>query len=185
MIAFIGLGNIGDAYTNTKHNAGFWSINQFAVRHNLVFNPGKGDYVFSQHKRNQVLLIKPTTGMNMSGIAVKDVMVQWQLIPSEIVVVLDDVDLPLGSIRIRPKGGDGCHRGLENIIYQIKTNEFARIRLGVAEPLKKIRPSEEYVLNPFDKDSNEEVEEMIQRCSDAMQSLVVNGLDHTMNKFNS
>ena len=88
--------------------------------------------------------------MNMSGVAVKDVMFQWQLIPSEIVVVVDDVDLPLGSIRIRPKGGDGCHRGLENIIYQIKTNEFARIRLGVAEPLKKTRPSEEYVLKPFD-----------------------------------
>ena len=185
MIAFVGLGNIGDAYTNTKHNAGFWSIDRFAVRNNLVFNPGKGDYVFSQHKRNQVLLTKPTTGMNRSGVAVKDIMAQWQLNPSEVIIVLDDVDLPLGSIRIRPKGGDGCHRGLENIIYQIKTNEFARIRLGVAEPSKNTRPSEEYVLKPFDKDNNDEVEGMVQRCADAMHSLIIRGLNHTMNKFNS
>ena len=185
MIAFVGLGNIGDAYADTKHNAGFWSIDQFAVRNNLAFNPGKGDYVFSQIKSSQVLLIKPTTGMNNSGIAVKDVMDQWELIPSEVVVVLDDVDLPLGSIRIRPKGGDGCHRGLENIIYQIRTNKFSRIRLGIAEPLKETRPSEKYVLKPFDKDSDEKVEEMIQRCADAMQDLVIKGLNYTMNRFNT
>ena len=185
MIVFVGLGNIGDAYADTKHNAGFWSIDQFAARNNLAFDPGKGDYVFSQIKSSQVLLIKPTTGMNKSGIAVKDVMTQWELIPSEVVVVLDDVDLPLGSIRIRRKGGDGCHRGLENIIYQVRTNKFSRIRLGIAEPSKETRPSEEYVLKPFDKDSGEKVEEMIQRCADAMQDLVIKGLDYTMNRFNT
>ena len=184
MTIFVGLGNHETRYHNTKHNVGYWVLDSFAKKYGLEFKPGKGNY-FVAKKGSSFMLIKPTTGMNMSGLAVKDVMFQWQLIPSEIVVVVDDVDLPLGSIRIRPKGGDGCHRGLENIIYQIKTNEFARIRLGVAEPLKKTRPSEEYVLKPFDKDSNEDVEEMIQRCADAMQSLVVNGLNHTMNKFNS
>ncbi len=185
MIAFVGLGNIGDEYANTKHNAGFWALDQFAVRNKIVFNPGKGDYVFSQIKHNQILLVKPTTGMNKSGIAVKDMMSRWDMLPSEIVVVLDDVDLPLGAMRIRPKGGDGCHRGLENIIYQIQTDEFSRIRLGIAESSENTRPSEEYVLKPFNKDSIGEADVMVQRCADAMQYLIINGLNRTMNEFNS
>ena len=185
MIAFIGLGNIGDSYVNTKHNAGFWVLDEFANRNKMIFNPGKGDYVFSQTKQNQVLLIKPTTMMNNSGNAVKDVMLQWCLMPSEVVIVLDDVDLPLGVIRIRPKGGDGCHRGLENIIYKMQTNQFVRIRLGIAETLEQIRPSEEYVLKPFNKHSIENAKIMVQKCADAMQYLIIHGLDRTMNKFNS
>ena len=83
MIAIIGLGNIGDEYAKTKHNAGFWAIDEFVRRNNISFSPGKGDYVYSQFKRNQVLLVKPTTMMNKSGSAVKDVMLRWDLLPSE------------------------------------------------------------------------------------------------------
>ena len=184
MIALVGLGNIGDAYANTKHNAGFWALDEFARRHNISFSPGKGDYVFSQFRQKQVLLVKPTTMMNKSGSAVKDIMLRWDLLPSEIVIVLDDVDLPLGSIRIRPKGGNGCHRGLENIIYQIKTNQFPRIRLGIADSDYR-RPSEKYVLKPFNNESIEEVESMIQNCADAIQTLIARGLDCAMNKYNS
>ena len=184
MLAFIGLGNIGDVYANTKHNAGFWAIDEFARRNNIVFKPGGGDFIFSIIKRNETLLIKPTTGMNKSGNAVKESMHKWGLSPSEIVIILDDVDLPLGSIRIRPQGGDGCHRGLENIIYQLQTNQFPRIRLGIADS-DYVRPSEKYVLKPFNKESMEKVEEMVQYCADAMQYLINNGLDRTMNEFNS
>ena len=185
MIAFVGLGNIGDKYAKTKHNAGFWALDEFANMNRIVFKAGKGDYVLSQTKRNQVLLVKPTTMMNKSGNAVKDVMFRWGLLPSEIIIVLDDVDLPLGTIRIRPKGGDGCHRGLENIIYQIQTNQFPRIRLGIAESSERIRPSEKYVLKPFKKDSIQVVNEMVQKCADIMQYLIIHGLNRTMNKFNS
>ena len=184
MIALVGLGNIGDAYANTKHNAGFWALDEFASRHNISFSPGKGDYVFSQFMQKQVLLVKPTTMMNKSGSAVKDIMSRWDLLPSEIFIVLDDVDLSLGSIRIRPKGGSGCHRGLENIIYQIKTNQFPRIRLGIADSDYR-RPSEKYVLKPFNNESIEKVESMIQHCADAIHTLIARGLDCAMNKYNS
>ena len=185
MIAFIGLGNIGNEYAKTKHNAGFWSIDEFAIRNNLSFKPGHGSFVFSRIKSKQVVLAKPTTGMNKSGIAVREIMDYWGILHSEIVVIIDDVDLPLGKIRIRPKGGDGCHRGLENIIYQIGTREFVRMRLGIAEPSKETRPSEKYVLKPFHKDNQKEVDLMIQQSVDAMEYLLVNGLNQTMSKYNS
>ena len=185
MIAFIGLGNIGNEYAKTKHNAGFWSIDEFAIRNNLSFKPGRGSFVFSRFKSKQVVLAKPTAGMNKSGIAVKEIMDYWDILNSEIVVIIDDVDLPLGKIRIRPKGGDGCHRGLENIIYQIGTGEFVRMRLGIAEPSKETRPSEKYVLKPFHKDNQKEVDLMIQQSVDAMEYLLVNGLNQTMSKYNS
>ena len=185
MIAFIGLGNIGNEYAKTKHNAGFWAIDEFAIKNKLSFKPGHGSFVFSRIKSKQVVLAKPTTGMNKSGIAVREIMDYWGILQSEIVVIIDDVDLPLGKIRIRPKGGDGCHRGLENIIYQIGTGEFVRMRLGIAEPSKETRPSEKYVLKPFHKDNQKEVDLMIQQSVDAMEYLLVNGLNQTMSKYNS
>jgi len=185
MIAFIGLGNIGNEYAKTKHNAGFLSIDEFAIRNNLSFQPGRGSFVFSQIKNKQAVLAKPTTGMNKSGIAVREIMDYWGILSSKIVVILDDVDLPLGKIRIRPKGGDGCHRGLENIIYQTGTRELVRMRLGIAEPSKETRPSEEYVLKPFHKENQKEVDLMIQQSADAMEHLLYNGLNQTMSKYNS
>jgi PTH1 family peptidyl-tRNA hydrolase len=184
MIAFIGLGNPGDKYANTKHNAGFWVVDELARRQKLSFKPGKGPYVFAQHKRREVLLIKPTTGMNRSGNAVKDVANRWDLLPSDIHVIVDDVDLPLGSIRIRPKGGDGCHRGMENIIYQLQSDQFPRIRLGIGID-ENMRPAEKYVLKPFQSNDVSEAEAMVKRAADALANLLVRGLSHTMNHFNS
>lgn len=184
MLAFIGLGNVGYEYANTKHNAGFWAVDEFARKNNVVFKPGEGEFVFSFINKDKVLLIKPTTGMNKSGSAVKASMNKWELDFSDIVIVLDDVDLPLGSIRIRPKGGDGCHRGLENIIYQLETNKFPRIRLGIATD-EQMRPSEKYVLKPFSKDKQIVVKEMIQCCANVFQSYIKFGAERTMNHFNS
>jgi PTH1 family peptidyl-tRNA hydrolase len=184
MIAFIGLGNPGDKYANTKHNAGFWVVDELARRQKLSFKPGKGPYVFAQHKRREVLLIKPTTGLNRSGNAVKDVANRWDLLPSDIHVIVDDVDLPLGSIRIRPKGGDGCHRGMENIIYQLQSDQFPRIRLGIGID-ENMRPAEKYVLKPFQSNDVSEAEAMVKRAADALANLLVRGLSHTMNHFNS
>ena len=185
MIAFIGLGNIGSSYVNTKHNAGFWAIDHYSYRNSMAFQSGDGEYVFSKNKRDQVLLVKPTTMMNKSGFAVKDVMFRWGLLPTQIVVVLDDVDLPLGTIRIRPKGGDGCHGGLRNIIYHLKTDLFPRIRLGIAEVSEEIRPSEKYVLKPFKKRSKKQVEFMINRCAEAMHCLASHDLNRAMGTYNS
>ena len=97
---------------------------------------------------------------------------------------MDDVDLPLGTIRIRPKGGDGCHKGLENIIYQLQSNQFPRFRLGIGTDVN-MRPSENYVLKPFQIDDHPNAEVMVNRCADAIDNLLVKGLDQTMNYYNS
>ena len=184
MIAFIGLGNVGDQYKWTKHNAGFWVIDEFARRKKLAFNLGESDYVFAKQKSKQILLMKPTTGMNQSGIAVKAIVGKYDLLISDIYILTDDVDLPLGSIRIRPKGGDGCHRGLENIIYNLQSNSFPRIRLGIAGGDYK-RPSEKYVMKPFNDEMSLDAKIMVNRAADAMQSIINRGLNKTMNQFNA
>ncbi len=117
MISFVGLGNPGDKYQNTKHNAGFWVLDELSRRWKTVFKPGNGEYFFVENKTQNILLIKPSTGMNSSGIAVKDIIKKWKINLSDLHIIFDDVDLPLGKIRLRPKGGDGCHRGMESVIY--------------------------------------------------------------------
>ena len=184
MIAFIGLGNVGDEYKWTKHNAGFWVIDEFARRKKLFFSSAKSEYVFTKHKSKQILLMKPTIGMNQSGIAVKSFVKKWDMLLSDIYVIIDDVDLPLGSIRIRPKGGDGCHRGLENIIYNLQSNAFPRIRLGIAGSDYK-RPSEKYVMKPFNDEMSLDAKIMVNRAAEVMQSIITRGLNKTMNQFNA
>ena len=183
MIVFIGLGNPGDEYYNTKHNAGFWIIDELAKRWTCNFNAGKGNYVFSKKETKDVMLMKPTTGMNNSGIALKHFVGLFNINLNNLFVCVDDVDLPLGRIRIRPKGGDGCHRGLESIIYHLGNTKFPRLRFGVASQDYK-RPSEKYVLKPFKKNDQNFSKEMVQIAADAAESLLNAGLDKTMNQYN-
>ena len=184
MIAFIGLGNPGEKYVNTKHNVGFWVVDEFARRQKLLFKPGNGEYVFTQYQRRDLLLVTPTTGMNRSGNAVKELVNKWKLLPADIYPVVDDVDLPLGTIRIRPKGGDGCHRGMENIIYQLQSDQFPRVRLGIGTD-ENMRPAEKYVLKPFKVYHESDAASMVNRGADALENILVMGLNHTMNYFNS
>jgi PTH1 family peptidyl-tRNA hydrolase len=109
---------------------------------------------------------------------------RWDLLSSDIHVVVDDVDLPLGTIRIRPKGGDGCHRGMENIIYQLRSDQFPRIRLGIGTD-ENMRPAEKFVLKPFRSKDKANAEAMVNRGADALENLLVHGLNRTMNHFNS
>jgi len=184
MIAYVGLGNPGSLYSKTKHNSGFWVVDEWAKRHKLSFESGKGDYIIAQHKRREVIVIKPTLGMNRSGEVVRAIAEKWDLLPPDIYIIVDDVDLPLGTVRIKPKGGDGCHRGMENIIYQLNSNNFPRLRLGIATN-ENMRPSEEYVLKPFKTEYELEVKEMIQKGVDSLDSLLIQGLNYSMNKYNS
>ena len=184
MIAFIGLGNIGDQYANTKHNAGFWVVDEVARRKKLSFKPGKGHYVFTCQISREFLLVKPTIGMNCSGNAVQEITQTWNFLPQDLIVVVDDVDLPLGSIRIRPKGGDGCHRGLENIIYQLQSYQFPRIRLGIGTD-ENMRPAENFVLKPFRSKDRDTVTEMVQTGADVIENILIHGLNKTMSHFNS
>lgn len=183
MIAFIGLGNVGDSYTTTKHNAGFWVVNELARRMNLAFKPGKGDFVYAQKKRGDLLLAKPTTGMNVSGLAVRAIKDQWSMALEDIHVIVDDVDLPLGSLRIRPHGGDGSHRGMESVIYQLGDDRFPRLRIGI-KTSEITRPAEKFVLKPFLKEDQLLAEDMVQRTADAAETILRQGLQTAMNKYN-
>ena len=184
MISFIGLGNPGNKYENTKHNAGFWVLDELSRRWKTTFKPGKGEYFFMEEKSWNILLIKPTTGMNNSGIAVKDIVNNWNINLSELYLIIDDVDLPLGKIRIRTKGGDGCHRGMESVIYHLGNNRFPRIRFGIATD-DKLRPAENYVLKSFNKKNQVLASEMIVKTADAVESIIHNGVVKTMNFFNA
>tara|TARA_Y100001970_G_C14177069_1_gene827604 strand:- start:480 stop:1076 length:597 start_codon:yes stop_codon:yes gene_type:complete len=182
--AFIGLGNFGEDYSQTKHNFGFWIVNEFVSRKKISFKPGKGDFIFAESSNNQeFLVVKPTSGMNRSGFPIKEVQKQWNLSFSDIHIIVDDVDLGLGTIRIRPRGGDGCHRGLESIIYHLGSTEFPRVRIGIAtdEPM---RPAENYVLKPFHKHYKSLVEKMINVGTNSLEEILANGLDQAMNKYN-
>jgi len=183
MIAFIGLGNSGVQYQKTKHNAGFWVLDQWAERHKLQFKPGKGEYLFARSKKWEVVLVKPMTGMNNSGVAVKEIINHWGINNPDLFVIIDDVDLPLGKIRVKPKGGDGCHKGLENIIYHLNSNKFPRIRFGIGSD-ENMRPAEQYVLKPFKKEKIKDVNASIDKAVEVLDSIVINGLGHTMNRFN-
>ncbi len=183
MIAFVGLGNPGGKYADTKHNAGFWVVDELARRWKLSFSPGRGDYVFAQTRNKQVLLVKPTTGMNVSGNAVKDVRNRWGLGLGDIHIIVDDVDLPLGTIRIRPRGGDGCHRGMESVIYRLGENRFPRLRFGIGTD-EDMRPAERYVLKPFRKHDRALATEMVVEAAEAAEMIVHQGLNKAMNKYN-
>ena len=183
MFVFVGLGNIGDEYSSTKHNAGFWVVNELAKRMNIAFKPGKGDYVYAEDRNKGIVLVKPTTGMNRSGLATRQVVDKWNIDLENLHLIVDDVDLQLGTLRIRPRGGDGCHRGMESVIYQLNDNKFARIRFGIKADDHK-RPAEKYVLKPFLKQDQELAEEMVQRTADAVFSIINNGLNKTMSEFN-
>ena len=183
MIALIGLGNIGNRYNKTKHNAGFWIVDEWVKRHKVFFKPGKGEYLIAEYNKWKAIVVKPVTGMNNSGIVVKEIMKKWKLINSDLYVVMDDVDLPLGTLRIKPKGGDGCHRGLENIIYHLNSNEFPRVKFGIGTK-ENMRPSEKYVLKPFKNENKLIIKNTIKKAVDALDSIFLNGLSYTMNHFN-
>jgi len=183
MIAFVGLGNPGRDYENTKHNAGFWVVDEVARRKKINFKAGKGEFLYALSGNGEMLLVKPTTGMNMSGLAVKDIKAAWELDLKDLYLIFDDVDLPLGKLRLRPKGGDGSHRGVESVIYHLGSTRFPRLRIGIGTE-ERMRPAEEYVLKVFRKKDRIIAAESVVAGAEAIESVQVRGLEQTMNIIN-
>ena len=181
MTVLVGLGNPGRNYSDTKHNFGFWVLDKFAEKRSLKFQAGKGDYLLV--KSNDIALIKPTTYMNNRGMAVADYCRYFQNTPEELLVVYDDIDLPLGTLRFKPSGGSGGHKGMESIIYQLESEDFNRLRIGISAE-NEMGPSERYVLSPFPKDWKEKINEMIEKACDGIDYFLTHGIHETMNKFN-
>ena len=181
MTVLVGLGNPGRNYSDTKHNFGFWVLDKFAEKRSLKFQAGKGDYLLVKSK--DIALVKPTTYMNNSGMAVADYCRYFQNTPQELLVVYDDIDLPLGTLRFKPNGGSGGHKGMESIIYQLESEDLNRLRIGISAE-NEMGASERYVLSPFPKDRKEKINEMIEKACDGIDYFLTHDMKETMNKFN-
>ncbi len=181
-----GLGNIGDKYCFTRHNAGFMAVDKLALDNNLSFRQdSKLKCYITKFKYNNddIIIIKPTTFMNLSGEAVRAVMDYYKINVEDILIVYDDIALDLGRIRFRANGSDGGHNGIKSIIKHLGTNKFDRLKIGIG-PQPPI-PSENYVLQNFPKDKLELLKEVLTTSEEAIKFYLENGIEKTQNKFNS
>jgi PTH1 family peptidyl-tRNA hydrolase len=182
----IGLGNPGREYRLTRHNIGFIVLDQLAVKLDVRFSrlQSKALVASAMHHERRIILAKPQTYMNFSGRAVQG-LVRFHKLPfTNILIVNDDMDLPVGTIRIKPDGGSAGHKGIISIIQHLGTDEFPRIRLGIGHPPGQMQ-SQDYVLQGFSENEFTIVSETISRAADAILVWVLEGLDAVMNQYNS
>lgn len=182
MKVIVGLGNPGKKYLKTKHNFGFWIIDSFLKNCSLKLKPGKGDYHYE--KTDNYYLVKPMSYMNNSGTALAQFISYFKIGLDKILIVYDDIDLPLGLIKYKKKGGSGGHRGIESIIYHLNDDNFHRLRIGIATN-EIMRPSEKYVLSPFHKSYGIDVDNVIKKSYNSITCYLADGIDKAMNKFNN
>ncbi|NPA16340.1 aminoacyl-tRNA hydrolase [Persephonella sp.] len=182
--AIIGLGNPGKQYEKTRHNIGFMVADAvaFLLKCNKKYKEKCFSHIYECHDHD-VLIVKPQTYMNNSGIAVKNLLEDYRLKPDEILVVYDDLDLPLGTIRLRKKGSSGGHRGMKSIIENLKTEEFPRLKIGIGRPERKEQVVD-YVLSPFSKDEEILVEKVVQTAARCILDVLKYGIDKSMNSCN-
>lgn len=180
----VGLGNIGIEYELTRHNIGFLILDRLAEKRKVEFQQGRHSFVTElKYKGRQITLVKPTTYMNLSGKAVNYWMNELKIKKENILIITDDVALPYGKLRLKPKGSSGGHNGLKNIEELIGGKEYSRLRFGVGDDYAKGRQAD-YVLSPFDKKEMEELVLNIDRTIDAIYSFCTIGTSRTMNQFN-
>jgi PTH1 family peptidyl-tRNA hydrolase len=180
----VGLGNPGEEYQNTPHNLGFMVIDRLAES-NAIRVSRKENMSFvglGGVKEKRVALAKPQTFMNLSGPAVKGLLERYELQPDRLIVVYDELDLPWGALRIKPKGSAAGHKGIGSVIGSLGTNVITRVRLGI-QPEHKV-DGEEFVLRPFKKSQKQEVEEAVGRGAAAVESIIAEGVEKSMTVFN-
>ncbi|MDD4873488.1 MAG: aminoacyl-tRNA hydrolase [Dehalococcoidales bacterium] len=192
MELIVGLGNPGQGYSKTRHNIGFMCLKHFAHEHGINFDKKQANARVGRGvvEGIDVFLAKPQTYMNLSGQSVNRLMHNLKLKPDDIIVIHDDLDLPLGKVRIRFGGSSGGHKGINSIIQQIGTRDFIRIKIGIGRPdSNKYDTSNEddivdFVLTGFSPDEKKEIESSITRVNEALLCLLTDGLEAAMNKYN-
>ncbi|MGH9398346.1 MAG: aminoacyl-tRNA hydrolase, partial [Terriglobia bacterium] len=180
-----GLGNPGYEYYLTPHNLGFMAVDQIAENCSVEISRPEGQALIARARigEMEVILAKPQTYMNLSGMAVGRLIEKHQIVVENLIVLADDADLPLGTLRIRPQGGAGGHNGLKSIIGVVESDAFARIRMGI-KPDHPVADLSAYVLDRFRKADLEAVAEMIDIAADAAGVIVREGIQTAMNRFN-
>jgi len=182
----VGLGNPGPEYELTPHNLGFLTINLIAHRLGLEVRNRQCRALTARAviAGTPVILAKPETYMNLSGLSVRELVEEHQVdVKSDLIVIYDELDLPFGAIRIRQRGGTAGHNGMESIQGALGTDEFLRIRLGIA-PDRKVSDGAKYVLTPFRKAQDAVVDEMLDAAADAVEVIVKDGPAAAMNRYN-
>lgn len=183
-LLIVGLGNPGPEYAGTRHNIGFRVLDHLAEAAGVRFSPDRyGDRAELRHKGRAFILIKPSTFMNLSGKAVRYWMEQESVPAERLLVIADDLALPLGAIRIRAKGGAGGHNGLTSIIELIGTEEFPRLRFGIGSDFPKGRQSD-YVLGPWSPEEAKGLPERVELAAKAVLQFGLLGVASAMNNFN-
>lgn len=178
----VGLGNPGKKYSSTRHNVGFAVLDNFAEDKSLKWREYKDRALISGC--SDFLIVKPTLFMNRSGEAIMPLVKKYNPDFQDIVVISDDMDIPLGSIRIRKGGSSGGHNGVQSIIETLGTDEFCRMRIGIGRPPSDIIDAADFVLSNFTKKESEDIKPVISRASDAVSIFIESGLQKTMNLFN-
>jgi len=181
----VGLGNPGREYAGTRHNVGFVVINRMAEELGIRAHKSAHAALIGEGRLggDRIVLAQPQTFMNRSGQAVQALMRAYCLEPADILVICDDLDIPLGRLRLRSRGGDGGHRGLRSIIDSIGTNEFARLRMGVGRPLSK-EDTIDYVLTSFDDNEQSLLREEIEAAVAGIRQWLFEGVERAMNRVN-
>jgi len=180
----VGLGNMGADYDHTRHNIGFEVVDALAKAFEIEFkNDHLGDVAEFKHKGRTFVLLKPSTFMNRSGKAVRYWQQKLKIQPENLLIVLDDLNLPFGKQRLRSKGNDGGHNGLKDIDAILGNNNYARLRLGIGNEFKEGRQVD-YVLGEWNKEEAEQLPDILKYASDTIKSFGTIGLERTMNEFN-
>lgn len=180
----VGLGNIGTEYAGTRHNIGFNVLDALAEASDTFFTTQRyGDVAEAKYKGRTLLLLKPSTYMNLSGKAVRYWMEAAKIAPENLLVISDDIALPFGTLRLRKKGSPGGHNGLKNIVELLGTEEFARMRFGIGGDFPK-GFQVDYVLGGWSEEERKALPERLELFVEAIRSFVTQGTELTMTRFN-
>lgn len=180
----VGLGNIGDKYENTRHNIGFKILDYLAESNDVIFETVKlGDVATLRIKGRTLILLKPSTFMNLSGKAIKYWLEKEKIPLENLLVVTDDLNLPFGSLRLKTKGSDGGHNGLKDTQDKLQTVKYNRFRFGISDEFSKGKQVD-YVLGEWDDDENSKLKERLKISAELVKSFALAGVNNTMNQFN-
>ncbi|ACA54471.1 aminoacyl-tRNA hydrolase [Clostridium botulinum] len=183
MYLVVGLGNIGKEYKKTRHNIGFDVVDIVAEKYNIEINRQKfkGSYGEGRIGNEKIILLKPSTYMNLSGESVIEAANFYKIDKENIIVIYDDMSIDIGKLRVRGKGSAGGHNGIKNIIQHLNSDIFPRVRVGIGQPDENVV---NYVLGKFSKDQREVIEKVLAMSAKACISIVEDGVTEAMNKYN-
>jgi len=186
LFVVVGLGNPGRNYDGTRHNVGFDAIDLLAHRNNISIKKIKFKSVYGEGNigNEKVLLVKPQTYMNNSGMAVLDLYNFYKIPLSNIIVIVDDIDIDFATIRIRAKGSAGSHNGLKSILYHLQSENFPRVKIGIGKK-KENQDLGDFVLSRFDDKERKQIDLAIENAALAVETIIKDGINKAMNEFNS